>query len=149
MRSIIGIMGFFGVVAAGVLYGSPMMIFFDIPSLLFVFGTIISLSVAKYSPKELISFSDEVVMSLINFSLIGGGIGFIVGLVQMLQNMSDPASIGPAMAVALLTVFYSIIIYAGLYGIKKEINTRRMGAFALVGSLATLIPLGFVMISFT
>ncbi|MEJ2528868.1 MAG: MotA/TolQ/ExbB proton channel family protein, partial [Gammaproteobacteria bacterium] len=32
-----------------------------------------------------------------------GMIGTLVGLVQMLANMSDPASIGPAMAVALLT----------------------------------------------
>ena len=32
-----------------------------------------------------------------------GMIGTLVGLVQMLANMSDPAAIGPAMAVALLT----------------------------------------------
>lgn len=33
-----------------------------------------------------------------------------MGLVQMLQNMSDPSSIGPAMAVALLTTFYGAIL---------------------------------------
>ena len=31
-----------------------------------------------------------------------GMIGTLIGLVQMLSNMSDPKSIGPAMAVALL-----------------------------------------------
>lgn len=35
-----------------------------------------------------------------------GMIGTLVGLVAMLQNLSDPASIGPSMAVALLTTFY-------------------------------------------
>jgi len=35
-----------------------------------------------------------------------GMIGTLVGLVQMLSNMSDPKSIGPAMAVALLTTLY-------------------------------------------
>lgn len=39
-----------------------------------------------------------------------GMIGTLVGLVIMLQNMSDPASIGPAMAVALLTTFYGAVL---------------------------------------
>jgi len=37
-------------------------------------------------------------------------IGTLIGLVQMLQNMSDPAAIGPAMAVALLTTFYGAVL---------------------------------------
>ncbi|MEN0062833.1 MAG: motility protein A [Myxococcota bacterium] len=39
-----------------------------------------------------------------------GLIGTLIGLVQMLQSMSDPSTIGPAMAVALLTTFYGAII---------------------------------------
>ena len=39
-----------------------------------------------------------------------GMIGTLVGLVQMLANMSDPKSIGPAMAVALLTTLYGAIL---------------------------------------
>ncbi len=39
-----------------------------------------------------------------------GMIGTLVGLVQMLANMSDPAAIGPAMAVALLTTLYGAMI---------------------------------------
>ena len=39
-----------------------------------------------------------------------GMVGTLIGLVQMLQNMSDPASIGPAMAVALLTTFYGAVM---------------------------------------
>lgn len=35
-----------------------------------------------------------------------GMVGTLVGLVAMLQNLSDPGAIGPAMAVALLTTFY-------------------------------------------
>ncbi len=38
-----------------------------------------------------------------------GMIGTLIGLVQMLQNMSDPSAIGPAMAVALLTTFYGSV----------------------------------------
>jgi len=39
-----------------------------------------------------------------------GMIGTLIGLVQMLQTMEDPSSIGPAMAVALLTTFYGSIM---------------------------------------
>lgn len=39
-----------------------------------------------------------------------GMIGTLVGLVQMLANMSDPKSIGPAMAVALLTTLYGALV---------------------------------------
>ncbi|MBX2883457.1 MAG: MotA/TolQ/ExbB proton channel family protein [Granulosicoccus sp.] len=39
-----------------------------------------------------------------------GMIGTLIGLVQMLANMEDPKSIGPAMAVALLTTLYGAII---------------------------------------
>ncbi len=35
-----------------------------------------------------------------------GMIGTLIGLVIMLQNMDDPSSIGPKMAVALITTFY-------------------------------------------
>lgn len=39
-----------------------------------------------------------------------GMVGTLIGLVQMLSNMSDPETIGPAMAVALLTTFYGAVL---------------------------------------
>lgn len=39
-----------------------------------------------------------------------GMIGTLIGLVQMLSNMEDPKSIGPAMAVALLTTLYGAML---------------------------------------
>ena len=42
-----------------------------------------------------------------------GMIGTLIGLVAMLANMSDPKSIGPAMAVALLTTLYGAILANG------------------------------------
>ena len=39
-----------------------------------------------------------------------GMIGTLVGLVLMLKDMSDPAAIGPAMAIALLTTLYGSIM---------------------------------------
>ncbi len=39
-----------------------------------------------------------------------GMLGTLIGLVQMLNSLSDPSSIGPAMAIALLTTFYGAMI---------------------------------------
>ena len=39
-----------------------------------------------------------------------GMIGTLIGLVAMLANMDDPKSIGPAMAVALLTTLYGAMM---------------------------------------
>ena len=39
-----------------------------------------------------------------------GLIGTLIGLVQMLGNLSDPSAIGPAMAVALLTTLYGAVL---------------------------------------
>jgi chemotaxis protein MotA len=48
-----------------------------------------------------------------------GMIGTLIGLVNMLANMSDPKSIGPAMAVAILTTLYGAVI-ANLFAIPLK-----------------------------
>ena len=52
----------------------------------------------------------DIFQTLATFAPALGLIGTLIGLVQMLQNMDDPASIGPAMAVALLTTFYGAVL---------------------------------------
>ena len=57
-----------------------------------------------------------------------GMIGTLIGLVRMLQNMSDPTAIGPAMAVALLTTLYGALI-ANMIGLplanKLRVRSQR------------------------
>jgi chemotaxis protein MotA len=45
-----------------------------------------------------------------------GMIGTIIGLVQMFAAMDDPASMGPGMAVAMLTTLYGVILSAAIVG---------------------------------
>lgn len=69
-----------------------------------------------------------------------GMIGTLIGLVQMLSNMSDPASIGPAMAVALLTTLYGAVI-ANVFAIPiadklgLRANEERMVKAMIIDSL--------------
>ncbi|BCD62236.1 MULTISPECIES: motility protein A [Nitratiruptor] len=39
-----------------------------------------------------------------------GMIGTLIGLIQMLQNLSDPAALGPGMAVAMITTLYGAVL---------------------------------------
>lgn len=45
-----------------------------------------------------------------------GMVGTLIGLVQMLQTMEDPDSIGPSMAVALLTTLYGAVLAFMVFG---------------------------------
>jgi chemotaxis protein MotA len=54
--------------------------------------------------------SASVLRKAADFSPAMGLIGTLIGLVQMLGNLSDPATIGPAMSVALLTTFYGAVL---------------------------------------
>ncbi|MFK7988488.1 MAG: motility protein A [Sandaracinaceae bacterium] len=62
-----------------------------------------------------------------------GMIGTLIGLVQMLQSLDDPASIGPAMAVALLTTMYGAVVaflvtgpIADKLGLRSKEEAARM-----------------------
>jgi chemotaxis protein MotA len=71
-----------------------------------------------------------------------GMIGTLIGLVAMLQNLSDPAGLGKGMAVALITTFYGALLanllfipLAGKLGIrsKQETLLREMIVQGVIG----------------
>ena len=52
----------------------------------------------------------EIFTTMGNFAPAMGMVGTLIGLIKMLVQMDDPSSIGPAMAVALITTFYGVIL---------------------------------------
>ncbi|MBA3009036.1 MAG: MotA/TolQ/ExbB proton channel family protein [Proteobacteria bacterium] len=52
-----------------------------------------------------------------------GMVGTLIGLIQMLANLDDPSSIGPKMAVAMITTFYGAIM-ANLFFIPMSDKLR-------------------------
>lgn len=54
--------------------------------------------------------STNVLRKMGEFAPAMGLIGTLIGLVQMLGNLDNPATIGPSMAVALLTTFYGAVL---------------------------------------
>ena len=73
-----------------------------------------------------------------------GMVGTLIGLIQMLQNLNDPAAIGPAMAVAMITTFWGALlanlvflplagkVQAQLIARAKAHEMIRVGAAALL-----------------
>jgi chemotaxis protein MotA len=78
-----------------------------------------------------------------------GMIGTLIGLVAMLQNLSDPSGLGAGMAVALITTFYGALLanvifipLAGKLGIrsKEETLMREMVVQGVLGISAGESP---------
>lgn len=162
---------------AGAMMNSPLTLFFNGPSLVIVVASTTFLGLAYYSPVEVSSafaagFNPEAlspkrgpqhaaVLSTLRMLAVAGGVtGTLIGLIKMLQNMEDPTKIGPAMAVALLTTLYGILlaelmigpfharVYAHTSNDSTSIPTARpIGAF-LVGLVATnLICFSFMLVA--
>lgn len=76
----------------------------------------------------------DILNSLGAYAPAMGMAGTLIGLVQMLQSMSDPSTIGPAMAVALITTFYGSILanmialpMAGKLGMRSKEEALEKG----------------------
>ncbi len=52
----------------------------------------------------------EILATFGAFAPAMGMIGTVIGLIMMLQTMEDPSTIGPSMAVALITTFYGALL---------------------------------------
>lgn len=67
----------------------------------------------------------EIFTTMGTFAPAVGMLGTIIGLVQMLMQMSDPSQIGAPMAVALLTTFYGTLMANLLFlPIASKLRTR-------------------------
>jgi chemotaxis protein MotA len=64
-----------------------------------------------------------------------GLVGTIIGLVAMLSNMTDPKTIGPAMAVAMLTTLYACLMAFAICGPIADKLKLRAGQEAMTKNL--------------
>ncbi|MDC0254491.1 MotA/TolQ/ExbB proton channel family protein [Bacteriovoracales bacterium] len=101
---------------AAILAGGDLRAFLDVPSALFVgssFGLLFRVNWKIASPmSEKVEGSDITGWELLGYTAIFMGlVGTLVGTIIMLGNLSNPASIGPAMAISCLTTFYGSLIF--------------------------------------
>ncbi len=101
--------------------------FIDFPSLLLVLGLVIAGTLWSFSVSQILdsvklifakptlseqqaSLGSRIFIRMSELAIGAGMIGTLIGVIKMLENMDDPSALGPAMAVALLTLFYSIVL---------------------------------------
>ncbi len=60
--------------------------------------------------KKKLDMGSDIFSNMGTFAPAFGMIGTLIGLVQMLANLDDPSSIGPKMAVAMITTFYGAVL---------------------------------------
>jgi len=86
-----------------------------------------TLAIEINSMKRRHKVGEEVFKRLGSLAPSFGMIGTLIGLVQMLANMNDPKSIGPAMAVAIITTFYGSILSVVIFlPIANKLRTRTL-----------------------
>ena len=113
-------------IVGAVALGGSVSTFLDLPSLIIVVVVGFAFAIAAHGARPMFAAliagfrsratDDEdtelcaICLQTLRSSLCAAGAaGFLIGLVKMLQNMSDPSTIGPAMAVACLTAFYALV----------------------------------------
>ena len=123
-RIILGLAMMLGVIGTAILMNSSLGGFLDPMSLVFTLGVVVSGAIVSFPLASLSeallpgnAMSSEakarkavVFHRLADLAVASGMAGTFVGLVMMLQNLDDPSAIGPAMAVALLTLLYGVAI---------------------------------------
>ena len=68
--------------------------------------------------------------SAIYFAILSGMSATLIGNIQMLQNLSDPNAVGPALAVSLLTLLYGVSLTAFLFLPLLRFHTGEARALA-------------------
>ena len=107
----------FAIVAAIFAGGGDILAFIDVPSLLVVIGPVIASISAKHGLegfKELFREGEnqsKILHTMGVTAILAGAIGTMIGLVIMLGNLSDKSALGPAFAIALLTLLYGLLIF--------------------------------------
>jgi len=137
IQAILGLTCVVGLILFGIMLGSPLVIFFDPTSVLISGGGTLALLTATHGFRESM---DAIVGGLRGMFTKADGLGIethehnahiaqtggtlcismgvtgaSIGLIQMLTNLADPSAIGPAMAVALLTSFYAVVLNLVLF----------------------------------
>jgi type III secretory pathway component EscS len=145
MAQWIAILAGVGCLVAAMTQNSPLIIFVDKASMFFVFVTGFFIAFAAHGVRPVfralmsglspVPAVDEdaardalILRTLRNTVCAAGVLGFLVGFVQMMTFMSDPKTLGPAMAICILTGLYAIFAELFLSPMINRLHARAGGS---------------------
>ena len=137
IKALIGFAGMIGMILWGMEFNVSN--FVNVTSILIVFGltffgllasgrkiiAAVSAVTDKHADEEQLYDASDTFIQAGNFSMAAGWVGVLIGLVLMLVHMEDPAAIGPAMAICLLTALYGTILKYFLFRPLSDLLTER------------------------
>ena len=104
----------------------------DFPSLIIVSSAVIAgLIVGQVNPKRGSKIAKDTCISV-------GVIGIVIGYVKMLAMMDDPDALAPAVAVALLTPLYGLLMYPLLHAASNVVQNGSKPSAEVTGQTAIL-----------
>ena len=149
---------------------SNIYMFMDVSSLLFVLFVPLFFTLAYHHPFDLVkaisaalkediidpktSISYQQILSTFRLTTSASGvIGSLIGFVSMLANMDDPKNIGPAMAVALLSALYAVMLSELLLAplinrLKLHSSQSAESQTLLKPTVITLISIPLILVMF-
>lgn len=114
---IIGLFIFLFIIAASIWVGGSIFQFIHIPSMVFVIIVSLGLALMKYRKGD---SSSAFLSNLKRYSIPSGVIGCLIGFVQIGANVSDPAQIPAGVGVAVLTIFYGLVLYCVIDALAEQ-----------------------------
>jgi len=159
LRSVLGMVLIAMLIGGAISVHGSLPSFVDLASLLIVCGLVgagalvsfpvselvEALAPGRASTPELEARRQVVLHRLADLSVSAGVVGTCIGLVLMLQNLDDPTKIGPAMAVALLTLLYGVVlgelVLRGLATGSSVSSDGAAGASSRRGAVSIYLPL--------
>ncbi len=149
ISGIIGFCIFFGLLALAIMWGGHPAVFISPAAAIIVSGVFIGAGLMAFGLRTLLDgllalrvllvrVPDEtlrpqqahVLRGLIPSAYAAGVLGTIIGLVLMLATLDDPSVIGASIAVAVLTVLYSVLLAEGLLRPGAQHIEHRCSAYA-------------------
>jgi flagellar motor component MotA len=121
----------------------PLTVFIDIPSLLFILLSVIASNLIFLGSNIKQAKLDDITSISSRSAILAGVLCCLIGLIASLQNLSDPSSIGPAMALTYLPILYSIIIVFFCFVMTKDYKNLNLNYL-----IAPFFVIGFSQIIF-
>ena len=145
---LIGYVLFFGLIISLIVIDTPITVFIDVASVIMVIGGTFAIILVATGTDVLTMFDQKpspfawqaATLGLMITALIGGSMGHI----KMFSNLSDPSTIGPAMALCLLSLLYGMIIVAVLAMPKVDqyiLETKRFHEFSMGRTMVIVFPI--------
>jgi flagellar motor component MotA len=114
---IIGLFIFLFIIIASIWLGGSLGQFVHFPSLVFVVIVSFGLALMKYRKGN---GRSGFMTNLRRYAIPSGVIGCLIGFVQIGANVSDPSQIPAGVGVAILTIFYGLILYCIIDALAEQ-----------------------------